>query len=210
MRICVINETSAADKNADILAALEASGGHEVINAGMTQRGASPELTYIHTGLISALLLHLGRVDFVVGGCGTGQGYLNAVMQYPGVFCGHILNSLDAWLFTQINGGNCISLALNQGYGWAGDVNLRFVFEKIFSVESGCGYPPERSESQQNSRLLLERISAAVHLPFAAIIETLPEEIVQPALDFPGVKELLDVDSVTDGELREALQKRFY
>ena len=209
MRICVINETSAADKNADILAALEASDGHEVINAGMTQRGASPGLTYIHTGLISALLLHLGRVDFVVGGCGTGQGYLNAVMQYPGVFCGHILNSLDAWLFTQINGGNCISLALNQGYGWAGDVNLRFVFERIFSVESGCGYPPERSESQQNSRLLLERISAAVHLPFAAIIETLPEEIVQPALDFPGVKDLLDVDSVTDGELRGALQKRF-
>jgi ribose 5-phosphate isomerase RpiB len=209
MRICVINETSAADKNAEILAALDACGDHVVINAGMTQRGASPELTYIHTGLISALLLHMRRVDFVVGGCGTGQGYLNAVMQYPGVFCGHILNSLDAWLFTQINGGNCISLALNQGYGWAGDVNLRFIFERIFSVESGCGYPPGRSESQQKSRLLLERISTAVHLPFAAIFETLPEEIVQPALDFPGVKELLDVDSVTDGELRGALQKRF-
>ena len=208
MRICVINETSAGDKNADILAALEASGGHEVINAGMTQRGASPELTYIHTGLISALLLHLRRVDFVVGGCGTGQGYLNAVMQYPGVFCGHILNPLDAWLFTQINGGNCISLALNQGYGWAGDINLRFIFERIFSVESGCGYPPDRSESQQQSRLLLERISSAVHLPFAEIIETLPEEVIRPALDFPGIKDLIDVDSVKDGELREALQKR--
>jgi len=208
MRICVINETSAADKNAQVQAALEASVGHEVINAGMTRRGASPELTYIHTGLISALLLHLRRVDFVVGGCGTGQGYLNAVMQYPGVFCGHILNSLDAWLFTQINGGNCISLALNQGYGWAGDVNLRFVFERIFSVESGCGYPAERSESQQQSRLLLERISSAVHLPFAEIIETLPEEVIRPALDFPGIKDLIDVDSVKDSELREALQKR--
>lgn len=208
MKICVINETSAADKNAQVLAALEASVGHEVINAGMTQRGASPELTYIHTGLISALLLHLRRVDFVVGGCGTGQGYLNAAMQYPGVFCGHILNSLDAWLFTQINGGNCISLALNQGYGWAGDVNLRFIFERIFSVESGCGYPAERGESQQKSRLLLERISGAVHLPFAEIIETLPEEVIRPALDFPGIEDLIDVDSVKDSELREALQKR--
>lgn len=208
MRICVINETSAADKNADILAALEVSDEHEVINAGMTQRGASPELTYIHTGLISALLLYLRRVDFVVGGCGTGQGYLNAVMQYPGVFCGHILNPLDAWLFTQINGGNCISLALNQGYGWAGDINLRFIFERIFSVESGCGYPPDRSESQQQSRLLLERISSAVHLPFAGIIETLPEEVIRPALDFPGIKELIDVDSVKDGTLKEGLQKR--
>jgi hypothetical protein len=31
-------------------------------------------------------------VDFVVGGCGTGLGYLNAVMQYPGVVCGHLLS----------------------------------------------------------------------------------------------------------------------
>ena len=34
MKIAVINETSAADKNTDILAALDGRG-HEVINAGM-------------------------------------------------------------------------------------------------------------------------------------------------------------------------------
>ena len=126
MKIAIINETSAADKNADILAALEGRD-HELFNVGMKERGAQPELLYIQTGLMSALLLNLKAVDFVVAGCGTGQGYLNSVMQYPGVFCGHILNALDAWLFTQINGGNCISLALNQGYGWAGDVNLGFI-----------------------------------------------------------------------------------
>lgn len=54
-----------------------------------------PELSYRHTGLMTAILLNLKRVDFVVGGCGTGQGYLNSAMQYPGVFCGHILNDLD-------------------------------------------------------------------------------------------------------------------
>jgi len=116
MRIAVINETSAANRNADILAALHGRG-HEIVNAGMKESGAQPELTYIHTGLMAALLLNLKRVDFVVGGCGTGQGFLNSVMQYPGVVCGHVLNGLDAWLFAQINGGNCISLALNQGYG---------------------------------------------------------------------------------------------
>ena len=120
-----------------------------------------------HTGLMSALLLYLKRVDFVVGGCGTGQGYLNAVMQYPGVFCGHILNALDAWLFTQINGGNCISLALNQGYGWAADINLRFIFDRIFSAESGSGYPAHRREPQQEARLELERISSLTHRSFA-------------------------------------------
>jgi ribose 5-phosphate isomerase RpiB len=127
MKIAVINETSAADRNADILAALVGRG-HAIINAGMKKNGEKPELQYIHTGLLAAILLNLQRVDLVVGGCGTGQGFLNAVMQYPGVCCGHILTDLDAWLFAQINAGNCISLALNQGYGWAANVNLKFIF----------------------------------------------------------------------------------
>ncbi len=207
MKIAVINETSAADRNADILAALEGRG-HTIVNAGMVKNGAKPELTYIHTGLLSALLLNARRVDFVVGGCGTGQGFLNSVMQYPGVFCGHIINSLDAWLFTQINGGNCISLMLNQGYGWAADVNLRFIFDRIFSVESGAGYPPHRQESQRESRKTLAAVSATTHRPLADIIACLPDEVVKPVLEFPGVKALIDADTVEDAALKGALLAR--
>jgi len=207
MKIAVVNETSAADKNADILAVLDDCG-HEVINAGMVKSGAQPELTYIHTGLISAILLNLKRVDFVIGGCGTGQGYLNSVMQYPGVFCGHILNSLDAWLFTQINGGNCISLALNQGYGWAADVNLGFIFDRIFSVERGCGYPAHRQASQRQSRETLENVSDLAHRPFSEIIATLPEEVIKPAIEYPGIEALIDVDSIEESNLKAAFQER--
>ncbi len=71
MKIAVINEISAADKNADILTAL-AGRGHEVLNLGNTRSGDMPALLYIHTGLMSALLLHLGIVDFVIGGCVPG------------------------------------------------------------------------------------------------------------------------------------------
>ena len=60
MKIAVINETSAGDRNADVMAALEGRG-HEVINAGMTKTGGQPELTYIHTGLLAALLINAGR-----------------------------------------------------------------------------------------------------------------------------------------------------
>jgi ribose 5-phosphate isomerase RpiB len=203
MIIAVINETSSADKNADIVAALE-NRGHRILNAGMVKSGAKPELTYIHTGLMTAILLNLKRVDFVVGGCGTGQGFLNSVMQYPGITCGHILNSLDAWLFTQINAGNCISLALNQGYGWGGDVNLRFIFDRLFSVEPGCGYPPHRQESQRSSRLILDSISQLAHRPFIEIIRGLPENVKKPALDYPGFLDLMDLDSVTDDEMKMA------
>lgn len=204
MKIAVVSETSAGDRNADILAALEGHG-HQVINSGMTATGAKPELTYIHTGLITALYLNMGAADFVVGGCGTGQGYLNAAMQYPGVFCGHILTPLDAWLFTQINGGNCISLMLNQGYGWASNVNLRMIFDALFSVESGLGYPPHRRESQQASRETLTNISNQSHLPMAEILKKLPVEILEPVFSFPGFYENLGFEELPDSPLKAAL-----
>lgn len=208
MKIGVINETSAADKNKDIIVALEGRG-HTIINAGMTKTGAEPELTYIHTGLLSAILLNLKRVDLVVGGCGTGQGFLNSVMQYPNVFCGLIQSPLDAWLFGQINGGNCISLALNFGYGWAGDINLKFIFDRLFSLkEFGRGYPPHRQQSQQESIKTLKMISTTVHRTFAEIISSLDDAVIRPVLKYPGVLELIDIDLVQDEELKEAFKRK--
>jgi hypothetical protein len=129
-------------------------------------------------------------------------------MQYPGVFCGHIQNSLDAWLFTQINGGNCISLALNQGYGWAGDVNLRFIFDRIFSVERGGGYPPHRAAPQKAFRETLENLSELTHQSFAKIIDVLPNDILFPVLAYPGILEIIDVENIADRNIKEAFQTR--
>ncbi len=207
MRIAVINETSAGDKNAHILSALDGLA-HDIINAGMRQKGGKPELQYTHTGFLTALLLNIDRVDFVIGGCGTGQGYLNSVMQYPGVFCGHILTPLDAMLFARINGGNCISLALNQGYGWAADVNLRFIFERLFVSPFGAGFPPERAEPQKRSREALIEVSRATHRSFSEIVTRLSNEIVQDAMSFPGVRDLVKESVSSDAELRAALVKQ--
>jgi ribose 5-phosphate isomerase RpiB len=190
MKIAVLNEISAADRNPDILRALEGRG-HEILNLGNTAGGETPGLLYIHTGLMAALALELGAADFVVGGCGTGQGFLNAVMQYPGVFCGHILNPLDAFLFARINAGNCISLALNQGYGWAGEINLRLIFDQLFTSETGAGYPVARAEPQRQGRALLTHISTATHRPVAEILNALPETVLRPALTFPAFRPLL-------------------
>jgi ribose 5-phosphate isomerase RpiB len=207
MRIAVVNEISTADRNADVVAALEGRG-HEVINAGMKRSAEPPELTVIHTGFLSALLLGTGRADFIVGGCGTGHGYEISVNQYPGVFSARILTPLDAWLFTQINGGNIVSLALNLGYGWAADVNIRMVFDALFSVESGAGYPPHRRTTQQESRRLLVGISDKTHQPWAEIVRALPDRVVAPVVTYPGVWELLDPDTLEDRELAKALRER--
>jgi len=204
MKIAIINETSAADRNADILAALQGRG-HDIFNVGMRKSGEQPELQYIHTGFLSALLLNLKKVDLVVGGCGTGIGYMNSVMQYPGVFCGLLLQPLDAWLFAQINAGNCISLALNQGYGWASGVNLGFIFDRFFEVEHGKGYPEHRREPQAASREVLKEVSHTTHKTMAEIIRNLPKSIVKPALEFPGVLDLVDVDGLEDQEIKAAI-----
>lgn len=207
MRVAVINETSAADKNPHILGALSGRG-FEVMNVGMCKRDTTPELTYIHTGLLAAVFLGTRSADVVVGGCGTGQGFLNSCMQYPGVFCGLIADNLDAWLFRQINGGNCISLPLNQGYGWAGEVNLRFIFDAFFSVASGEGYPESRRESQQASRRTLAAISRSTHRPMAEILQTLDADVVVPALSYPGVVESLDFSGPESAGIAESIRSR--
>jgi ribose 5-phosphate isomerase RpiB len=190
MRIAVINEVSARSKNKDILAALKKSG-HEVINVGMTDEENKTELTYIHTGFMAAALLNLGAVDMVIGGCGTGQGFLNSVMQYPNVFCGLILQPLDAFLFSQINAGNCISLALNKGYGWAGELNLEYIFEKLFANTPGTGFPPERSKSQSESRRILQGITQATHKPFEEILFSIDSAIIKTAVSHQPFLQLI-------------------
>ena len=205
MKIAVINEISAADKNADILQALEGRG-FEVLNLGNTASSDLPGLLYVHTGLMSALLLHLRAVDFVIGGCGTGLGYLNAVLQFPGVVCGHLLSPLDAFLFARINAGNCISLALNQGYGWAGNENLRLIFDALFTEETGNGYPQHRAEPQRLGREILKKVSIAAHLPMAEILLSLPEEVVIPALTYPAFQPVLAKAMKVDPEIHSVVE----
>jgi ribose 5-phosphate isomerase RpiB len=190
MNIAVINEVSAMARNPDILAALDPLG-HTVYNLGMDPAKQQSELTYIHTGLMAAIVLNSGACDLVVGGCGTGQGFMLSSMQYAGVFTGLIETPLDAWLFSQINGGNCISLALNKGYGWAADINLKYIFERLFQDSFGQGYPPQRQESQKYSRTMLARISAAAHKPIAEAVRDLPEPYLREVLNFPGFKEFM-------------------
>jgi ribose 5-phosphate isomerase RpiB len=208
VRVAVVSELSAASRNPDILRALEGRG-FELLNVGMNHDGPDqPELTYINTGFLAALLLNSRRSDFVVAGCGTGQGFLISVTQYPGVVCGHLLTPLDAWLFGRINAGNCASLALNQGYGWGSDVNLGLIFDQLFGNDQGTGYPEHRRESQRRSRDLLGCINGVTHRPMAAIVAELDETVVMPALTYPGVLELLAVDSLEDRALAAAIAER--
>lgn len=194
MKIAVISETSTADKNCHIISALN-DRDHEIINLGMKEKGSAPELDYIQAGILAGLVLNLKRADYVVGGCSTGQGFLNVALQ--------IRSPLDAWLFSQINGGNCISLTLNQDYGWGGDVNLGFIFDRLFGVEWGAGYPAHRKEFQKKGRETVENLSKAIHPPLIQILRSMPNDLLVPILNFPGVKQMLDIPSIPDNEVKK-------
>ena len=205
MRIAVLNEVSARAKNADILLALAEHAEHAVYNVGMRADIDAPELTYIHTGLMAAMLINCGACDLVVGGCGTGQGFLNSVMQYPLVVCGLIVDPLDAWLFSQINAGNCISLALNKGYGWAGELNLKLLFRELLRDAPGAGYPPQRSESQAQSRERLRAISKAAHRPFVEILEAIDTQLVRPLKGCTAFLDLLRSQATDAGTAQQII-----
>lgn len=203
MRIALMNEFSQAGKNAVILEQLNAVAseqGHEVFNVGMKD-DEDHRLTYIHLGIIASLLLNSKAVDFVVAGCGTGQGALMSLNAYPGVVCGYCIDPADAYLFAQINNGNALSLPFAKGFGWGAELNIRYIFEKAFTGETGLGYPPERRESQNANAIILNDVKAVTHRELPAALSALPPDLVKQAVGGAGFQECFFAHAQSD-ELR--------
>ncbi|MFA0161655.1 RpiB/LacA/LacB family sugar-phosphate isomerase [Vibrio splendidus] len=185
MKIALMMENSQAGKNAMVAAELESVAGgigHDVFNLGMTDEN-DHHLTYIHLGIMASILINSKAVDFVVTGCGTGQGALMSLNLHPGVVCGYCLEPSDAFLFNQINNGNALALAFAKGFGWAGELNIRYIFEKAFTGERGNGYPLERAEPQQRNAALLNEVKAAVVKDnFIDSLRSIDQELVKTAV----------------------------
>ncbi|PTP45085.1 RpiB/LacA/LacB family sugar-phosphate isomerase [Vibrio splendidus] len=185
MKIALMMENSQAGKNAMVAAELESVAGgigHDVFNLGMTDEN-DHHLTYIHLGIMASILINSKAVDFVVTGCGTGQGALMSLNLHPGVVCGYCLEPSDAFLFNQINNGNALALAFAKGFGWAGELNIRYIFEKALTGERGNGYPLERAEPQQRNAALLNEVKAAVVKDnFIDSLRAIDQELVKTAV----------------------------
>ena len=161
MRIALINENSQAAKNDIIYSTLKKvadSKGFEVDNYGMYSADDKAQLTYVQNGILAAILLNSGAADFVVTGCGTGEGAMLALNSFPGVICGHVVDPSDAYMFMQINDGNAIALPFAKGFGWGAELNLTYIFEKLFEGEPGGGYPKERVVPEQRNKKILDEV----------------------------------------------------
>ncbi len=184
MRIALINENSQGAKNAMIEQALKKvvePMGFTVDNYGMYTAEDEAQLTYVQIGILAAVLLNSGAADYVITGCGTGEGAMLACNSFPGVICGHVEDALDAYTFAQINDGNAIALPFAKGFGWGGDLNLEYIFEKLFCEESGQGYPRERAVPEQRNKRILDEVKKVTYQDLCTILKNLDQDLVKGA-----------------------------
>ena len=198
MKIALINENSQAAKNEIIFNALKKvadTKGYEVRNYGMYGADDAAQLTYVQNGILAALLINSGAADFVVTGCGTGEGAMLALNSFPGVICGHVASPLDAYTFAQINDGNAVSIPFALGFGWGGDLNLEYIFEKLFSEPFGGGYPRERVVPEQRNKKILDGVREQAFKPLPEILKNLDRDLVKGALSGEKFDELFFADA---------------
>ena len=193
MKIALINENSQAGKNAVIENALKKvvePMGHAVVNYGMYTADDACQLTYVQVGILAAVLLNSGAADYVITGCGTGEGAMLACNSFPGVICGHVEDPLDAYTFAQINDGNAISIPFAKGFGWGGECNLEYIFEKLFGFGSGNGYPPEKREVERENKKILDKVRENNLKDLTDCLQGIDPELVKGALGGRHFKEL--------------------
>ena len=192
MKIALINENSQAAKNAMICETLKKvvePMGHEVFNYGMYTAEDAHQLTYVQNGILAAVLLNSGAVDFVITGCGTGEGAMLACNSFPKVLCGHIESPLDAYLFSQVNDGNCVALPFAENFGWGGELNLEYIFEKLFCAPGGGGYPKERVVPEQRNKKILDGVKEITHRDMMTILKEIDQDFLKTAISREKFKE---------------------
>lgn len=208
MKIALINENSQAPKNDIIFTTLKDVAeplGHQCFNYGRYSAEDPHERSYVQAGLLAAILLNSGAADFVVTGCGTGMGAMLACNSFPGVCCGWANQPVESYLFSQVNAGNAISIPYSMGFGWGAEINLKYIFEKLFSSEMGGGYPPEWAGAEKTNRGILWDVKKISHNSMINILENIDRDFLMGAIAEPSFKELF-LENCKDNEVSDYIK----
>ena len=193
MKIALIIENSQAAKSEIVHNALKSVVeplGHAVHHYGMYTPEDKASLTYVMNGLLAGILLNSKAADFVVTGCGTGMGSMLACNSMPGVFCGLVADPTDAFLFGQINDGNCLAMPYAKGFGWAAELNLQDCYRKLFEHERGVGYPKERAAIMAKNRGILKQLKSASCKDMLTVLGSVDQELLKTAVSGEKFQEL--------------------
>ena len=209
MKIALINENSQCAKNEMIFNSLNKVAtefGHSVLNFGTYNAEDSCQLTYVEVGLLTAILLNTRTVDFVVTGCGTGEGACLACNAFPNVLCGHIVDPSDAYMFMQINDGNAVSFPFAKGFGWGAELNLEYCFREMFAHPAGNGYPKERVVPEQRNKKILDQVKSITHHDMIHILKNIDQEFLRHTISGKNFKELF-LNNCDDSELSKYIKE---
>lgn len=207
MKIAVIQASSQKDKNSliyDSLIKIVKDKGHEVINFGVF-KDENVEYSYVETAMLISILLESSAVDFVVTGCTSGQGMMLACNSLPSILCGYIENPSDAYLFGKINNGNAVSIPLGLNFGWAAEINLQCILEKLFDEPFGIGYPKQDSIRKQKDTKLLKSINSITKRELKDIIPKIEVDFMRKVVSRDNVFDYL-IKYAQDNELIKLLQ----
>ncbi|MCD7777774.1 MAG: RpiB/LacA/LacB family sugar-phosphate isomerase, partial [Clostridiales bacterium] len=126
--------------------------------------------------------------DYVITGSGTGEGAMLACNSFPKVLCGHIVDPSDAYMFSQINAGNCAAIPFAKGFGWGAELNLEYMFDKLFSTEPGGGYPKERVVPEQKNKKILDGVKEITYKDIMTILNEIDRDFLKETVSGEAFK----------------------
>lgn len=205
MRIALINEASQNQKNKLIYETLKKVSdkyNHTLYNFGMYEDENNNEINFSEVGILASLLIEADVVDFVVTGCGSGQGAAMSMNAFPNIVCGTIKNSVDAFLFKDVNQGNAVSLAFSQDYGWAADKNLEFIFEHLFNNKYNDEFFAKSKPMLDASATKLSEMKQNIAKEPLEIFKALGDDKLKAILDYPFFRETFEKEAAAS-ELKD-------
>ena len=92
-------------------------------------------------------------------------------------------NPLLTLIFSHRSTTGTVSLFhLQKTLGWGGELNLTYIFEKLFCAPGGGGYPKERVEPEQRNKKILDEVKKVTHRDLVSILKELDRDLVVGAL----------------------------
>ena len=89
---------------------------------------------------------------------------------------------MDAYTFAHVNDGNAVALPFAKGFGWGGELNLEYIFEKLFGFGHGLGYPRERVVPEQRNKKILDAVRAHTLKDLITCLKGIDQDLVKGAV----------------------------
>ena len=97
---------------------------------------------------------------------------------------------MDAYTFAHVNDGNAVALPFAKGFGWGGELNLGYIFEKLFGFGHGQGYPKDRVVPEQRNKKILDAVRAETLRPITECLDRIDLELLKGAIAGQKFQEL--------------------